>query len=411
MRLYFSLLLALVLLPLPLIAQEEDGEDPRPDPVQLMRATDAAMGKFETLAATIQTSGIGAMSTRSPQTKATLHIRRASERNPAGWMFRVEGEVKKGEETFSLLTAFDGRDVRSIREHEQVVVESTWENSAEPMADGAGWVVLWLVRWRELVSRPFAADTPAWLTRYEGVVEVDGELCDVVYVDYSEVRDPNLYDAWWYIARSDSLPRRIEMHMVDRAGDGFFVTRISSLTPEAPVETAMLTLATPEGYQVRGAEVPEQPRTARARRPVGVPTGDLAPDWTLSDPSGKQHTLSEYRGKVVIMDFWATWCGPCLRAMPGLQALHEKYKDRGVVIFGINCWESGDPEALMTKEGFEYTLLLEGDPVAAMYSVSGIPTFYIVSPEGRIAHHAVGFDPKLEEKLEEIIDALLPDGP
>jgi peroxiredoxin len=94
--------------------------------------------------------------------------------------------------------------------------------------------------------------------------------------------------------------------------------------------------------------------------------------------------------------------------MPGLQTLHERYKDQGVVIFGINCWESGDPEALMQREGYTYTLLLDGDPVAAQYMVSGIPTFYVISPDGRVAHHAVGFDPRMEQKLEEVIDAFLP---
>lgn len=390
------------------LAQEapEAAAESQPDAAAIMRSADQAMRKLETLAFKVRTHGVGAMATRGPQTRAVAQIRRASDRNPVGWMFRAEGRALRGEEDRSFLTAFDGRQVRTIREHEKLVLESNWENSAEPMADGAGFALTWIVRWQDLVSQPFAGEVPAWMTRYEGVMDVDGALCDVIYVDYSEIRDPNLYDAWWFIAREDSLPRRVDMHMVDRAGEGFFTTMIADLQPDAPVESAMLRLETPEGYQVRAAEEPK-PVVARGRRPVGVPIGELAPDWTLKDPSGAEHTLSDYRGKVVIMDFWATWCGPCLRAMPGLQALHEKY-GQGVVIFGINCWESGDPEALMAKEGYTYTLLLEGDPVAALYSVSGIPTFYVISPEGRVAHHAVGFDPQMEEKLEEFIDALLP---
>jgi thiol-disulfide isomerase/thioredoxin len=233
-------------------------------------------------------------------------------------------------------------------------------------------------------------------------------LCDVVYVDYSETTDPTLFDGWWFIAREDSLPRRFDMHLVDhRHGDGFLVTTLSDFRPAAALETAQLTLATPDGFESHEAETP-RPRAARSARPVGIAVGELAPDWSLFDPSGKEHKLSDYRGKVVVMDFWATWCGPCLRAMPALQALHEAYKNDDVVIFGINCWESGDPEALMKKEGYTYTLLLDGDPVATQYSVSGIPTFYIVGPDGRIAHHAVGFDPRMEEKLEKIIESLLP---
>lgn len=406
----FCLTISLLLAPCSALAlQPEEQTLAAPDPTAIMRAADDSMKSFDTLSMTIETRGVGSMATRSPQTKANVHLRRASQRTGSGWMFRVEGEVQRNGEQQKLLTAFDGRDVRSIRQHEKAVIESTWENSHEPMADGAGWAMTWVLRWDELVSRPFAADAPAWMVRYEGIMDVDGELCDVVYVDYSELRDRTLYDAWFYIARSDSFPRRIELHMVERAGDGFFVTNISNLKPDSTVENAMLRLETPAGFEVRTAEAPARPAAARAaRRPVGVPEGDLAPDWTLTDPTGKQHTLSEYRGKVVVMDFWATWCGPCLRAMPGLQELHEKYKDKDVVIFGINCWESGDPVAMMAREGYTYTLLLDGDPVAALYSVSGIPTFYVISPTGRVAHHAVGFDPQMEAKLAEIIDSLLP---
>jgi thiol-disulfide isomerase/thioredoxin len=400
------LILIVAMLPLRVSAQEAELPAEKPDPLVILRSADEALGKLEVLTFKVHTYGVGPLATRSPETRASVQMRRASARDPIGWTFRVEGTARHAADVRRLLTAYDGREVRSVREHEKAVIEGTWESSADPMSDGAGWSVAWVVRWRELVSRPFGEGGRPWPAHYEGVSIIDGTTCDVIHVDYSETDDRNLFNGWWHIGREDRLPRRLELHLLDQR-DGYFITDISELEPGAEVETARFAIATPEGYELRAAERPAQ-RTARGRRPAGVPFGELAPDWTLKDPEGREHTLSDYRGRLVIMDFWATWCGPCLRAMPGLQALHEKYAERGVVIFGINCWESGDPEAMMKEKGYTYTLLLEGDPVAAMYSVSGIPTFYVISPEGRVAHVAVGFDPQMEAKLEEIIDALLP---
>src|SRR5947199_8917493 len=78
--------------------------------------------------------------------------------------------------------------------------------------------------------------------------------------------------------------------------------------------------------------------------------GATAPDWELSDADGKLQTLAQYRGKIVVLDFWATWCGPCAEVMPQMQKLHEKYKDRGVTVFGVSSWEKNDPGVLMKEK-------------------------------------------------------------
>jgi thiol-disulfide isomerase/thioredoxin len=399
------LVLYLLLVALPVVhAQNDEPEERQPDPLAIMRSADEAIGRLDSLALNVHSRGIGTLATRSPETHGDVLLRRASGRDPLGWAFHIEGTARHGEDTRRLLTAYDGRGVRSIREHEEAVIESPWEHSADPMSDGAGWSLIWLVRWGELVSRPFGGEGRPWRARYEGVAEVDGTVCDVVNVDYSETPDPNLFSAWWFIGRDDSLPRRVDLHMVDhRHGDGFLLITLSGLRPDAPVDSDLFTLATPEGFELRAAERPAV-STSRRGRPTGVPFGEIAPDWTLEDPTGREHSLSDYRGKVVVMHFWATWCPPCRRAMPGLQALHEKHKDRGLVVFGVNSWESGDPVAHMDAEGYKYTLLLDGDAVAGLYSVSALPTIYVISPEGRIAHHAVGGS----AGLEDVIDALLP---
>ena len=122
--------------------------------------------------------------------------------------------------------------------------------------------------------------------------------------------------------------------------------------------------------------------------------------WTFKHPSGESHSLSDYRGKVVVLDFWATWCGPCKRAMPGMQKMHDKYKDRGVVVIGMNTFDrSGDPAAYMKKQGYDYTLLLNTDSAAEKYGVRSIPTFFVAGADGKLAWQGSGGGKSTHDKI------------
>ncbi len=136
-------------------------------------------------------------------------------------------------------------------------------------------------------------------------------------------------------------------------------------------------------------------------------TGSLAPDWTLTDKDGKPVTLSALRGKVVLLDFWATWCGPCKMVMPVLQKLHTKYQDKGLMVIGVNSYErGGDPVKFMKDNKYNYHLVLKGDQVAQTYKVEGIPTLYLLDKEGKIAFSQSGINQQLEATLEELIKKL-----
>lgn len=136
--------------------------------------------------------------------------------------------------------------------------------------------------------------------------------------------------------------------------------------------------------------------------------GQNAPDWTLLDASGKKVSLSQLKGKVVLIDFWATWCTPCKMVMPSIQKLHEKYANKGLVVIGINTFErDGDPIKYMKDQKFNYMLLLKGDNVAESYKVESIPTMYLIDKQGKIAHTELGAVENLETKLEDTIKKLL----
>jgi peroxiredoxin len=139
-----------------------------------------------------------------------------------------------------------------------------------------------------------------------------------------------------------------------------------------------------------------------------LPIGAQAPDWTLKDAKGQPHRLSDYRGKVVVMDFWAVWCVPCHRLMPEMQKMHEDLSKRGVVVFGISTGEhGGDPAQLMKDRGYTYGLLLNGETIAEDYHVVGLPTVYVIGVDGRIIHCGFGANEALEGRRRAYIEEYL----
>ena len=119
--------------------------------------------------------------------------------------------------------------------------------------------------------------------------------------------------------------------------------------------------------------------------------GTPAPDWTLKDPQGKTHRLSDYRGKVVVMDFWATWCGPCRMEMPEIQKVSQEFASQGVSVMGMNVWENGDAAEFMKNNGYTYSLLLNADDAATQYDVQAIPALFVVDGKGVIYYSQLGY--------------------
>jgi len=117
---------------------------------------------------------------------------------------------------------------------------------------------------------------------------------------------------------------------------------------------------------------------------IGI-TGFRAPDFAFEDLEGRVWRLSELKGKPVLLNFWATWCPPCRKEIPDLQAFHEQYGDR-IVLLGINWGE--DPEdvrAFLERYGATYTNLLDRDGLFFVkYQLTGLPTSYWIDEEGII---------------------------
>ncbi len=153
-------------------------------------------------------------------------------------------------------------------------------------------------------------------------------------------------------------------------------------------------------------------------RPSGAKTdtvpapqvGFLAPDFTLKTPLGKSFTLSELRGRPVIVNLWATWCPPCRAEMPALQKLYDEYRDRGLIVLAVNATQQDDVQAIapfVEKYHLTFPILLDETGLAARaYQLRSLPSSYFIGRDGTIREIVVG-GPMPEALLRAQAEALL----
>lgn len=143
----------------------------------------------------------------------------------------------------------------------------------------------------------------------------------------------------------------------------------------------------------------------------GPQVGDQAPAFRAQSTSNDEVAMDAEPGKVVVMDFFATWCGPCVRASPYVQALHERYADDPrVEIIAVHYddnYAKGHPGDYAAEHGYTFTIVPDGADVRRQYGVSRIPTFLIVDQQGEIVHRQTGFSSSDVDKFSGIIDAQL----
>jgi thiol-disulfide isomerase/thioredoxin len=369
-----------------------------PNAQDILHQAGAAIGELKAVRYQAHGEAGGALALRVPKMDGTVTMIRV----PVGEnvKLRLDAQVTPPMQSqpVTLQLASDGKKVTMTEHAAKVFIQRDLPGGGLLLNNAAPLLVGELA-----AARPFEREAKAVSLQHAGAEMVGDVDCDIVHAVFAPGGD----EVRWYIAKTDHLPRRVQRIIQTPVGRTTITTTLLTLDTQPQVQEEAFRLEKPAGF--------EEPVFAQPGAGGGdlLPVGNEAPDWTLKDASGNAVTLKGLRGKIVLLDFWATWCVPCRQAMPGVQKLYEKYKGKPVAIFGVNCLERGpaDPAGMMTKAGFTYPQLLNANEVAAAYRVQGIPAFYLIGPDGKILMASSGYSPDRERQIDALIEKTLQSRP
>jgi peroxiredoxin len=144
---------------------------------------------------------------------------------------------------------------------------------------------------------------------------------------------------------------------------------------------------------------------------TALPKPVAAPDFILKDMDGKKYNLKDYRGKVILLNFWATWCPPCRRELPSMQRVHQNFKGKDFAVLAVNQMEEVDHVFAFTGElevDPKFTILFDKDSAVSLaYGVQGLPTTFLIDKKGKVRFRAIGgreFDhPEVEKQILQLM--------
>jgi peroxiredoxin len=145
-----------------------------------------------------------------------------------------------------------------------------------------------------------------------------------------------------------------------------------------------------------------------------VETGNAAPDCTLpAVGDNASYAIRQFQGKVVYVDFWASWCGPCAKSFPFLNQLHNALKDKGLQVLGVNLDENPeDAKAFMSDYPVDFPVAKDtGEQCARKFDVKAMPSSYLVDRNGIVRHVHFGFRPGEAEDVRKLVEQLLAEAP
>jgi thiol-disulfide isomerase/thioredoxin len=214
----------------------------------------------------------------------------------------------------------------------------------------------------------------------------------------------------------DDMNRALEAHAAYRdiyrsvpTSGGLAETLLSK--SRAVLADARAKVTTPEAIaliddQLRNHDEFVKSQADEAKRFANL-IGHASPTWEVKDLEGKTHTLEQYRGKVLVLDFWYRGCGWCMRAMPQVKEVAKQYRGKPVAVFGMNNdRKEEDAKFVVEKMALEYPVL-RSDLLPAKYGVNGFPTLIVIDQQGKIADVHIGYSDHLFEDVKATVDRLL----
>jgi peroxiredoxin len=201
------------------------------------------------------------------------------------------------------------------------------------------------------------------------------------------------------LTKAESDPAQCDA-LFAQAKDILSATQKQAVTPEV-VDLFSKQIADLDG-QEQYTKQEAQTRQSILNKPAAA--------WTLDDLSGSKHSLDDYRGKVVVLDFWYRGCGWCMRAMPEMKSLAADFSAKPVAVLGMNTdTDPADARFVVNAFGLNYPILHVGQDLVQQYGVQGFPTVFVIGPDGVIRDMEVGYSPTLHDtlaaKITELINA------